>query len=477
MLKAKAKRAVAWSGLDIFLRQGIGFVISIVLARLLGPEEFGLIALLSFFMGIAWVFVDSGFSAALIQKQDASPEDESTIFWFNIVTGMLMFLLLYSLAPWIAGFYELPVLLPLTMAMSFNVLFSAASSVQNALLAKRLDFKTPMKISVVSTVLSGGVGLYMAWKGLGVWALVAQSLLSNLVSMVMLWSLSSWRPTMVFSLVSFRCLSRVGGYLFASRILDVMYRRGYALVIGKYFGLSELGFYNRADSTVKLPNSMISNIVSRVAFPLFSKVNHNADKLRMGAQGAIRSIMLITAPVMFGLAALAEPFMEVVFGDKWLPAAPVMRILCFAGLFLPLHIINLNVMKAKGHAKLFFRLEVIKKTIGVTLIYLGSFYGIMGIAVSVSIQSFIELIINAGYTGKHINYGLREQIGDCLPTIILSGMMAVIVFWLNALFQYEGVLNLIALVTLGAMIYLASNLLLGVVAFKEAIGFIRSRSS
>ncbi len=477
MLKVRAKTAVVWSGLDIFMRQGIGFAISVVLARLLGPEEFGIIALLSFFMGIAWVFVDTGFSAALIQKQDTTHEDESTVFWFNMATGMLMFLVLFLAAPWIAYFYELPVLLPLTVAMAFNILFSAASSVQNALLNKRLDFKTPMKIGAVSTVLSGGIGLYMAWKGYGVWALAIQSLVANLTSTLILWSLSRWRPAMIFSWNSFRCLSRVGGYLLLSRIFDMVYRRGYALVIGKLFGLSELGFYNRAESTSRLPNAIITGIVSRVVFPLFSAVSNDANRLRRGTRGAIRSIMLVTAPVMFGLAALAEPFMELVFGNKWLPAAPILQVLCFAGLLLPLHIVNLNVMKAMGHAKLFFRLEVIKKTIGISLIILGSFYGIMGIAVSMLIQSIIELIINTNYTGKQIGYGLLEQVGDCLSTIILSGLMAGMLFSLDSFFQYDGALNLLLLVTLGGGVYITSNLLLGVVAFKEAMGLIGSRLS
>lgn len=476
MLRKKARSAIIWSGLDLFVRQGMGFVITVILARLLVPEDFGTIALLSLFLGIASLFVNAGFSAALIQKQDTTHIDESTVFWFNIGAALAMTLGLAAISPWIADFFALPILMPLTMMMACNIFISALGSIHGTLLSKRLDFKTPLKIGVISTIISGGFGVYMAWADYGVWALAAQALVSTVIGTALLWHFSTWRPLFVFSRHSFKRLFGFSGWVFGSAMLDTLYQRGYTLLIGKFYGTHDLGIYNCADNTQQMPANILTGVLSRVAFPLFSSVNQDKERLRRGVRMSVRSMMMIMVPSMMGLGVLAEPFIREVFGARWLPAAPILQVLCAVGMLFPLQVINLNVLQAQGHANLFFRLEVIKKSSGTVLLIIGSFFGVMGIAWSRVIQSIVALLINSHYTHKFLGYGMREQIKDCLPSFLLSAMMAGVVAMADTWIEIGGVLELLLLITLGAAFYLACNMLLGIGAFKEAVGFVRGEA-
>lgn len=473
MLRQKARSAVVWSAVDLFMRQGMGFAFAIALARLLVPEDFGTIALLSLFLGLAGLFVNAGFSTALIQKQDTTHVDESTVFWFNMGAGVIFTLALIGFAPWMADFFALPVLSPLAMAMALNVLISAMGSIHGTLMTKRLDFRTPMKIGVIATLFSGGVGVYMAWAGYGVWALAGQALTSTLIGTALLWFFSPWRPLLTFSSDSFRGLFAFSGYIFAAELLQMFHQNGYSVLIGKFFGVRDLGFYNRANTTQRMIVGFPTGIVSRVTFPLYSSINKDAERLRRAVRMSIRSIMLVTSPLMFGLAVLAEPFIHVVFGEQWLPAAPIMQVLCFAGLFLPMHDVNVSVLKAQGHAKLNLRISLIKKATGVTFLVAGSFYGVMGVAWASVIQSIVVLMINGFYTKKFLNYGMREQIQDCIPAFLLSALMAALVALAGYWVEIGGMPELLMLVILGASFYGLSNLVLGHDAFTEAVAFIR----
>ncbi len=476
MLWQKAKSAVLWSAADLFMRQGMGFAFAVALARLLLPEDFGTIALLSLFLGIAALFVNAGFSAALIQKQDTTHVDESTVFWFNMGVSVILTLALIGLAPWMAGFFALPVLAPLTMMMAFNVLISALGSIHGTLMAKRLDFKTPMKIGVIATLLSGSVGVYMAWVGYGVWALAGQVLTSTLIGTALLWFFSPWRPLLTCSKDSFRRLFGFSGYIFLAELLQAFYQHGYSVLIGKFFGVRDLGFYNRANSTQSMIAGFPTGIVSRVTFPLYSSIYKDAERLRRVVRISIRSIMLVTSPLMFGLAVLAEPFIHFVFGEQWLPAAPIMQVLCFVGLFLPLHDVNVSVLKAQGHAQLNLRISLIKKATGVTLLVAGSFFGVMGVAWASVIQTIVALLINGFYTYKLLGYGTREQILDCAPALLLSALMAAFVTLAGYWLEIGGLQELLLLIIFGASFYGLINLVLGHDAFKEAVAFISEAS-
>lgn len=475
VLKQRAISATLWSGADIFLRQGLQFGVSIALARLLSPDEFGTIALLYLFTGLASAFVDSGFSAALVQRQDVTHTDESTVFWFNLAIGALVALVLWVAAPAIAAFYALPILVPLTAVMALNIFFSSLGSIHGTLLTKRLDFRTQMKVGSITTVTSGAVAVYLAWRGYGIWALAAQTLVATVVTTALLWVFNRWRPALVFSRASSRRLFGFGGYLLASSLLDIIYNRVNTLLIGKFYGVRELGFYNRADGTKQLPVGVLTGILARVAFPIFSAATHDKAQLRRGVQLALRGMMLINVPMMLGLVAVAEPLVLTLFGAQWLPSVPIMQVLCLGGVLWPLHVINLNVLMAQGYSDLFFRLEVAKKLLGTGLLAVGCYYGVMGIAWSQVVFGVLAFAMNAHYTKRHLDYGTVAQMRDFLPTVAIALPMAVVLYWLGTRLGMTPAMQLISLTALGALIFLVLAWVFRVAALHDALDLLRRR--
>lgn len=474
-LKDKAIKATAWSGADVLLRLGLQFGFGIVLARLLTPEEFGTIALLYLFIGLAGAFMDCGFSSALIQQQNITHTDESTVFWFNLVMGFVMALGLWCTASWIASFFGRPILIPLTKLLALNLFISALGSIHSALLTKRLDLKIQMKISAIATLVSGMIGVGMAWKGFGVWALAAQTLAATSVTTTLLWFLSPWRPTRQISIQAAQRFFGFGSYLFLSGLLDIAYNRIYTILIGKYFGVRELGFYNRADSTKQFPVSLITGVLSRVAFPIFSAAANDKEQLRRGMRLALRSIMLINVPMMLGLMATADHVIPTFFGAQWLPAVPIMQVLCLAGILWPLHVINLNVLMALGHSRHFFRLEITKKIVGSLLIVGGSYYGVLGLAWSQVVFGAVAFLINVHYSKIYLDYGATRQTFDFVPVLLVAGLMAGIVYWLGLFVEWPVPLVLVAQIAVGLGLYLAGCKVFRVQALKEVWRVVAER--
>ncbi|MDC0362094.1 lipopolysaccharide biosynthesis protein [Halioglobus sp.] len=466
-----------WSSLDILVRQGLKFVVTVILARLLVPEDFGTVALLALFLGLGALFVNGGFSAALIQKQDATHTDESTIFWFNIGAAVVVTLALIALSPWIARYFELPVLRPLTMLMACNIFISAFGTIHTTLLTKQLNFKALTIVGAVATVISSGLAIYLARSDYGVWSLAWQPVSATICTTLLLWGFSSWRPLMVFSGSSFNRLMAFSGWIFAASLLDTIYQKGYTLLIGKYYGTYDLGIYNQADNTQQTPTSLLTSVISRVTFPLFSSIAGDAARLRLAVRLSVRSTMLITSPAMLGLAVLATPFVGEVFGEQWLPAAPLLQILCLAGLLWPLHVINVNVLRAQGHAKLSFRLALVKKSLGVVLLVAGTFFGLTGIAWSRVLSSTLGLAINGYYTGKFLDYGAFEQAKDYLSAIATSVMMGAVVILSDRWIEIGGATELLVLIVIGAVSYSVFTLFLGLSALKDSVEFMAGRRS
>ena len=356
-LKEKAVTALFWSLLERFSQQGIQFVISILLARLLMPKEFGLIAMLTIFIAIAESFINSGFGQALIQKKNATHIDECSIFYFNIVVGVLAAGLLCLVAPWIATFYNQPLLVSLTYALSLNLIINSFGMAQTTLLTKHLDFKAQLKVSMIATFISGTIGIAMAFNGFGVWSLVAQSLSSNFFRTSLLWFFNTWRPSLSFSFASLRSMFVFGSRLLASGLLDTIFNNIYLVVIGKLFSPVTLGFYSRAKGLQQLPVSNISGIVSRVTFPVFSSVQSDKPRLKRGVHKALTILGMINFPTMIGLAIVAKPLTLVLLTVKWLPCVPYLQMLCMVGMLYPLQVINLDVLKAQGRSDIFLKLE------------------------------------------------------------------------------------------------------------------------
>lgn len=473
MLKQQAFAATLWSGIDVVFRQLVQLAVMMLLARLLSPSEYGTFGLILLFAGIATVFADGGFSAALIQRQDIDRIDESTVFWFNLAAGFAAACCLFAIAPAVARFYQQPVLVPLMGAMSINVLFGAAGSIQTSLLTKRLDFRTQWKVGLASTFASGALAIWVAWHGFGVWALAWQAVSATLVSTVLLWWLGGWRPLLAFSRVSARKLLGFGGYHFVSILMDMAYTRLYTVPIGKFIGVAELGYYTNADTTQQMPGGLLMRVLTRVAFPMFAAAHHDKAKLKRGMQLAIRGAMVIHAPAMLGMAALTEPLVRVLFGDRWLPVVPVLRILCLAGVLLPLHVLNLNCLMAQGHSRLMLRLELVKKTIGVALLVLGIRFGLQGVAWAMVVTSAVGLIVNAHYTRLLVGYGVGAQVRDFLPIILSAAVMAMVVATISPAFEFSPLVRLICLAAIGGVIYGMLMLLTGSDAFHDVVALVR----
>ncbi|MBX3489214.1 lipopolysaccharide biosynthesis protein [Parvibaculum sp.] len=468
-----ALRAIRWSAVDIVFQQILRLAISIALARMLSPEEFGTIALLYLFVGIASAFADSGFSSALIQKQDAGHVDESTVFWLNVALGAAMALVLALLAPAIAAFFGIDMLVPLMLVLALNLFVAALGSIHRTLLTKKLDFKTQMVVGLAATFGSGALAIWMAWNGYGIWALAAQTLVAGVFTTVLLWVFNPWRPLLVFSVASARRLFRFGGFMLVSGLLNVAYERSYALVLGRLFGVAELAFYNRADGTKQVPAGVLSGILSRVAFPVFSSAANDPERLRRGVRMALRSIMLINVPSMIGLAALAGPVIDLLFGDAWLPAAPILTVLCLAGILWPLHVINLNVLMAQGHSRLFFRLEVVKTAIGAVAMIGGAAFGPLGVAWAVVLSSILAFLINAHYTNKLLGYGARAQVADFASVLLLALPMGLAVACASEVWDAPPFIQVPALVLAGALMFGTLVALFNVGPYRDAIGLIR----
>ena len=471
-LRVKSIKAVFWSGADVFIRHGIQFFVTIFLARLLAPEDFGVIAMLYVFIGLASVFIDSGFSSSLIQRQDITDVDESTVFFFNLGMASLMSLMICVSAPWIAAFFGIPILQPLTYVMALNMFIGAFSSIHNTLLTKELDFKIVMKVGGVATLSSGLLAILMAWWDYGVWSLAWQTVLSALISAGLLWRWHPWRPRWVFSLTSLRRLFRFGGYMMLSGLMDAIYTRFYAVLIGKFYSARELGFYTRADTTQQLPVGLLSKVLNRVAFPVFSEAASDSERLARGVRKVLVTIMLLNIPAMLGLSVLAEPIVVTLFGQKWLPSVPFLQVLSLAGVIWPLHVINLNVLMAQGRSDLFFRIEVIKKVVGVLLLVLASMHSVMAIAWMRVLSGLIGFFINAHYSGVLLGYGAWRQLRDILPYACVGTVMAMVVWGGSQMLNWPPAAELVALTVMGASLYFVSCHLLRLAAFKEILAII-----
>jgi len=475
MLKRRALSATVWSGADIFLRQGLQFAVTIALVRLLGPSEFGTIALLALFTGIATVFVDGGFSAALIQNQNVSHVDESTVFWFNLAIGVAVAAIFWIIAPAIATFYSKPILTPLMELMALNVTLSALGAIHRTLLTKQLNFRLQMEVGVIAVIASGGTAIFMAWRGYGVWALATQIVVMTGISTGLLWAWHHWRPLLAWSGDSARKL--FGGYHLGSSLLDVVYTRLYTLMIGKFYSARELGFYNNADTTAQLPGNFLTGILTRVALPMFSVAADDRVMLRRGLQLSVRGMMLLNVPMMLGMAALADPLVRTLFGAQWLTTVPILRVLCLAGVLLPVHIINLNVLMAQGHSGLMFRLEVTKKVLGVALICAGTFFGVMGIAWSQAIFSLLTFFINAHYSKQFLDYGAVAQSRDFLPVIGVAAVMAIMIYRISIYWPEVSLRELMALVLIGAVFFLTSVWVLRLTVLHDVIALFSRPST
>jgi O-antigen/teichoic acid export membrane protein len=471
-LRNRAFGAVVWSALDRLSGQLVRFGIGIVLARLLFPSEFGLIGMITVFMGISQVFVNCGFGEALIQKQNASRQDESSVFYLNIILGLIAASALFGAAPWIARFYSQPSLLRLARFMALDIVISSFGVVQTMRLTKKLDFKTQIKISVTSTVLSGSVAIVMALQGFGVMSLVAQILVGDFLSTLMLWIFEDWRPLLSFKLFALKEMFPYGSRLFASGLLNSIFGEIYSVVIGRLYEPSTLGFYTRARQIQSLPLDNLGGIVGRVSFPVFASIQHDKEALKRGVRKACRGLVWLNFPLMVGLAMTADPLVNLLLTEKWAACVPFVRLLCASGALYPLSLIHVNVLSAQGRSDLFLKLEIIKKILIVGVVGLTFKYGVTGLLVGNIAVAYLSYYLNSQYSTRLIAYSRKEQLADLLPYFGLAVLMGSCVWLVSRLPLSGNVVPLMVQVVTGIVVYALGSWFWRVSAFADACELI-----
>ena len=440
-LKDKTVKGVIWSSVERFSVQGVQFLVMLVIARLLDPKDFGLVGMLAIFLAVAQSLIDSGFSQALIRKQNRTEVDNSTVFYFNIIVSAILYLILYAIAPWVAGFYNESQLCSLMRVLCLIIIINSFAVVQRALYTASINFKTQAKASFIAAIISGVVGVWLAYNGYGVWTLVWQQLLNAGVNTLLLWVYSNWYPRWQYSWKSFRQLFSFGSKLLVSGLIDTLFTNIYLLVIGKIFSASSLGFYTQADRFTKLPSSNITGILQRVTYPVLCSIQDDDNRLREDYRKLLRLSAFIIFPMMCLLAGIAYPLVDLLLGEKWRFAATLIIPLSFTMMWYPIHAINLNLLQVKGRSDLFLRLEIIKKIIGVSVLVLSIPLGLLFMCYAGIVTSIICLIINTYYTSKLIQVGFLMQMKDLMGTLLLS----LIVFGMAYLVSSLGDANIIQL--------------------------------
>jgi len=457
-LRKKAIGGVIWTVVDTFVLRGFSFLATIVLARWLGPEEFGLVGMIAVFIAIGTSITDSGLSNSLIRTKDADDKDFSTVFILNLGLSAAVYLLLFISAPYIADFFNQPILTNLVRVYCLSFVISAFSAVQLARLNKSMQFKKITKLNVPGTLLGTLTGLLMGYYGYGVWSIVFMYLVTQFVQSISLWFSSSWRPSMEYSKEKAKYHYGFGYKLMLSGLLNTVFNNIYNIVIGKYYSAKELGFFERSKSFNNYPVTTITSVISRVTFPLLSSLQDENQRIALIYKKLMQLSFFITAPLMFGAAAIAHPLFLLVLGEQWLEAVPYFQVLCLGGMFLPIHSFNLNVFKVFGRSDLFLKLEIIKKVIITVALIIGFQFGIMGLVWSSVISGYLALFVNTYYSANMINYSSKNQFLDMLPTFLSSGLMFVIItFILNNMVNYHLVTQLSIGVIVGFLFYFLIN--------------------
>lgn len=451
-LKSKTAHGVLWSSVERFSIQGIHFLVTLVLARILTPKDFGLIGMLTVFIAIADSLINSGFSKALIRKQDRTDTDNSSVFYFNIITSFFVYLLLYIVAPYVAVFFHEPQLIGLMRLLCLVVIINSFAVIQRVIYTASINFRVQAKATTIAAILSGIIGIFMALQGFGVLALVAQQLSSAFFNTILLWFFSTWRPKFVFSWKSFKELYLFGFNLMLVEIMETLYQNSYQIFIGRFFTASNLGHFTQAKHIATLPSSNISGVIGRVTYPVLSSIQDNNERLSDVYRQLARVISFIVFPMMCGLSALSFPVVEVLIGNQWHFAAVLLIPLSFSFMFYPVHAINMNILQVKGQSKLYLKVEMIKKVISIAFLVGTIPFGIIVMCYGRIVSSILTLLVNMYFTSRQVKISLFTLIKDLMPVLMLSLCMFMVVWLVTG--RLENVyIQLIIGLLIGGMIY------------------------
>jgi len=459
-------KGILWDFAEQIGRRGINVLVTLLLARFLVPEDFGLVAVISSVIAIANGLMESGFKQALIRMENAAHVDYNTAFYSNLGFGAVSYIIIYNLAPIVAGYYEAPEIALLIRVGGMVILINAFHVVQSAIFSKNLDFKVLLMVSVPASLISGIAAVFLAYLGVGVWALVWHMLIYAFLSTVFIWRIGSWRPTLAVSRQSFHGMFSFGSKLFAASTIDTIFRNLYVIVIAKLFGTAIAGYYFFADKIKDLIISQLVSSIRNVTYPALSTVQNDDVRLKDGFRKVLRVTTFALFPAMTFLAALAEPLFNVFLPDNWKPAFPYLQLLCIAGILIPVHSVNLNILQVKGRSDLFLGLEVIKKAMLVVILLISLQFGIFGVLIGRIVTSVLGYIPNSYFSRRLINYSVKEQLADFLPALFLSGAIGGLVYFSVVMLNWSAYTELWVFGVLATTLYLATAY-----AFKmEALG-------
>lgn len=455
-LKKKTIGGLLWSFVDLLGNQGIQFIIQVILARMLIPDHFGLIGMILVFTAVSNSLIDSGFTQALIREQKVTQKDYSTVFYFNIIISLVIYLCLFAAAPQISLFFEESELTEIVRVLTLGIIINSFGIIPRAILTKRVDFKTQAKVNTLASVLSGVVAVTFAFLGFGVWSLVVRTLVLNFVQSLFLSLTTKWRPSLVFSIVSFKRLFGFGWKLLVSGLINTIYDNVFYLIIGKRYSKTQLGYFTNASKFNDLAVQTMTSSIERVTYPVLSSMQDQKERLKQNYKQIMRLTGFLIFPAMAGLAAVGEPLILVIFGAQWETMTIYFQLLCLAGMLYPIHALNLNILQVTGRSDLFLSLEILKMSISVVLIFFALWYeiGIVWLVALIVLDSYISLFINIYFSGKQIAYSVREQMKDLLPVYLITLFMGAAVYMAGQILPDYNLPKLIIQISLGIAIYI-----------------------
>ncbi|HOW50661.1 MAG TPA: lipopolysaccharide biosynthesis protein [bacterium] len=474
-LKGKTVSGVTWAAVEKWGQQIIQFIITIIIARILSPADYGIVGILTVFLMFSNVLIDSGFGAALIQRKEVTETDYSTVFYFNLFISIACYGLLYLAAPAIARFFNEPQLVPIARVLGTTIVINSFALIQMTILQKRLEFKPQAYVALAAVIVSGAVGVAMAYRGFGLWALVGQSIVSAVVQALLYWVFSAWRPLFVFSRTSISSLFGFSSNLLASSLLNVVFRSIIPVLIGKYYSTRDLGFYTQSKRFNDLPSVNTTLIVQKVSYATLATIQDDDARLKAAYRRIIQSVAFIVFPAMLILAATARPAILLLLTAKWEPSVIYLQILAFGGMLYPLHSITLNICQIKGRTDIFLKLEVAKKAITLFFILAAIPFGVLAFVIAETIVSIISYFLNAKYNGDLIDYPLKEQIADIVPMFLISIATAAAVGAIGLIGTLPLAVLLAVQLSCAVALYLPLSRLFKVPAFLEWHMLVRDR--
>lgn len=473
-LKSKALKGVMWNGIEKVGIRFVSFIVTIIIARILSPSDYGIIGMIMVFISIAGIFIDSGMGQALVQKKDRSQSDMSTLFYFNIGVSTICYVILFFAAPYISDFYNVAILTPILRILGLNLIISSLGAVQRANLYIALDFRTLASINIAVVAVSGAIGIIMAYSGFGVWALVGQQITSALVTSLLLWIIGKWHPITGFSKTSFQKLWKYGSKLLAAGIVATIMREIYTITIGKFYNSSELGYYTRATQTTDLVSSTSNDVINAVTFPILSSLQDDRSRMIEVYSRMLGMTAFFIFPIMVGLAVIATPLISVLLTDKWLPTVPLLQWLCFARMFTPISALNMNILNAVGRSDLFMKLDLSKLPLTILTMIITIPLGVKAIVIGNFVNTFICYFVNAYLPGKMFDFGVKAQF-KIFWRILLATALMVLATWLSMQFFNSMILKLIIGIVVGTISYAIFAYIFKIREMKEVLNLIKSK--